>query len=77
VTPRAGEDPARAGERLAREFQRVAFAARMDLTQADLRSLDGSPIVAGEAGNRRLNLVLSELLDREETGDEESEPPSP
>jgi hypothetical protein len=58
VTPRAGDDTTEAGRRLAREFHRVAFAPRMNLTQADLSSLDGSPVVAGEASNSRVRPLL-------------------
>ena len=68
MTPRAGDDATEMGRRLARELHRVAFAPRMDLTQADLRSLDGSPVVAGEASDERVRLVLSELVGG---GDEE------
>ena len=55
----AGDDMARC---LAGEFHDVAFAPRLDLTQADLRSLDGSPTAAGGRSSERLRSVLSDLV---------------
>lgn len=63
VRPRAGDagddDLAR---RLAKEFHDEVFAPRLDLTQADLRSLDGSPTAAGGRSSERLRSVLSDLV---------------
>ncbi len=53
------EDMAR---RLAREFHAKVFAPRIDLTQADLRSLDGSPTAGGGRASERLRSVLSDLV---------------
>jgi tetratricopeptide (TPR) repeat protein len=68
VSPRAGDDkdagdPAR---RLARELHEVVFAPRIDLTQADLRSLDGSPTAGGGRSSERLRSVLSDLVGLDE-----------
>ncbi|MEM9552744.1 MAG: hypothetical protein AAGC60_00675 [Acidobacteriota bacterium] len=61
VTVRAGEDDAALGRRLALELQDAAFAPRLDLTQSDLESLDGSPTAAGGRGRERLHTLLDEL----------------
>lgn len=61
VTRRAAESAADLGRRLALELQREAFAPRLDLTQADLRSLDGSPTAAGGRGHEKLNRVLRDV----------------
>jgi len=61
VIPRAGEATDDVARRLARELHDAAFAPRIDLTQADLRSLDGSPTAAGGRSRERLRSVLSEL----------------
>ncbi|MEL7060537.1 MAG: hypothetical protein AAGN46_10970 [Acidobacteriota bacterium] len=59
VSRRAGEDGAALGRRLAIELQRAAFAPRLDLTQADLQSLDGSPTAAGGPAGEDLRSILS------------------
>jgi len=62
VSPRAGESSDDTARRLARRFHEVAFAPRIDLTQADLRSLAGSTAVASGRGSERVQLVLSDLV---------------
>ena len=62
VKPRAGEDATDLARRLAAEFHKQAFAPRLDLTQADIRSLDGSPTAGGGRASDRLQGVLSELI---------------
>ena len=47
ITARTGEDVDTFTRRLVAELHQNAFAPRLDLTQADLRSLDGSPTAAG------------------------------
>jgi hypothetical protein len=47
VEPRAGEPESARARRLAREFHEAVFAARISLSQVDLRSLDGSPLAGG------------------------------
>ncbi len=59
---RAGEGTVDVARRLARELHAAAFAPRIDLTQADLRSLDGSPTAGGGRSRERLKTVLSELV---------------
>jgi tetratricopeptide (TPR) repeat protein len=61
VTARAGEDLESLAARLAEELHVAAFAPRLDLTQADLRSLDGSPTAAGGRASERLLSILPEL----------------
>jgi hypothetical protein len=46
---------------LARAFHEQAFAPRVDLTQLDIRSLDGSNVVSG-GDDARVRSVLDELL---------------
>ena len=62
---RAGDDEADdLARRLALGFHQEVFAPRLDLTQSDLQSLDGSPTAAGgAAGRRRLRSVLDEIQD--------------
>jgi tetratricopeptide (TPR) repeat protein len=69
ATLRAGETSEALGRRLALDLQREAFAPRVDLTQADLRSLDGSPINASGRGGERLRIVLSELIGADPSND--------
>lgn len=69
VRPRAGETAEDMARRLAREFHEAVFAPRLDLTQADLRSLDGSPTAAGGRSSERLRSVLNELVGESEDGD--------
>ena len=61
ATLRAGEQAEDLGRRLAYELQLEAFAPRLDLTQADLRSLDGSPTAAGARSHEKLNQVLRDV----------------
>lgn len=65
--PRAGERAEDTARRLAQELHQQAFAPRLDLTQNDLRSLDGSPTAGGGRSARRLRGVLKAL---EGKGDE-------
>ena len=62
VTPRAGDTVETLGRRLAQELHEVAFAPKLDLTQADLRTLDGSPTAAGGRSRERLRSVLDEVV---------------
>ncbi len=62
VKLRAGEDADDLARRLAAEFHQAAFAPRLDLTQADIQSLDGSPTAGGGRASDRLQGVLSELI---------------
>lgn len=61
VKIRPGEDTGALARRLAAEFHAAAFAPRLDLTQADIRSLDGSPTAGGGRASDRLRNVLSEV----------------
>lgn len=61
VRPRAGENVSERARRLARELHVEAFAPRLDLTQADLRSLDGSPTVGS---SEHLRTVLSDVIEQ-------------
>jgi tetratricopeptide (TPR) repeat protein len=58
VTGKADETPTDTGRRLCAEFHHQAFAPRIDLSQAELHSLDGSPVAAGNA-----RYVFDDLLD--------------
>lgn len=62
VTVRAGEDRDALTRRLVEEQHVAAFAPRLDLTQADLRSLDGSPTAAGGRASEKILGVLGDLL---------------
>ena len=63
ATARAGDkgvdDVAR---RLVENFHHEAFAPKLDLTQADLQSLDGSPTAAGGRAKEQLRSVTDRLL---------------
>ena len=61
VKARAGEDSEDLARRLVAEFHAATFAPRLDLTQAEIRSLDGSPTAGGGRASDRLRNVLSEL----------------
>ncbi len=63
VRRRAGEDDDALARRLAATFHDQAFAPRVDLTEADLRSLDGAPTAAGGRSAERIRSVLDELTD--------------
>ncbi len=65
VTPRAGEDEEDLARRLVSELHEAAFAPRLDLTQADIRSLDGSPTAGGTRSRERLRSVLTDLVEEE------------
>ncbi len=62
VKLRAGEDTEDLARRLVAELHAQAFAPRLDLTQADIKSLDGSPTAGGGRSSDRLRNVLSELI---------------
>ncbi len=62
VRPRAGDTADSLPRRLAAELHRMAFAPRVDLTQSDLDTLDGSPTAGGGRSAERLNRVLSGLV---------------
>jgi len=61
ITRRGGEPDAEFARRLALEFHATAFAPKLDLTQSDLSSLDGSPVAGGGRSQRRLETVLDEV----------------
>ncbi len=65
VTLRAGETREDLARRLAEEFHATVFSPRLDLTQADLRSLDGAPTAGGGRSSERLRSVLSDLVGEE------------
>ncbi len=70
VRKRAGDDEGEElARRLAKEFHAAVFAPRIDLTQADLRSLDGSPTAGGGRASERLRSVLSDLVGADEEED--------
>jgi hypothetical protein len=58
------EDPQESAERLVAAFHEVVFAPRVDLTQKDLVSLDGSPAIGGGRQSDRTRELLSELEGR-------------
>ncbi len=62
ASPRAGEDSDAFTRRLVEELHTAAFAPRLDLTQSDLRSLDGSPTAAGGRASEKILGVLGDLL---------------
>jgi tetratricopeptide (TPR) repeat protein len=64
VTPRAGESDDLVAGRLSGEFHAEVFAPRIDLTQADIRSLDGSPTAAGGRATEHLHTILGDLTGR-------------
>jgi tetratricopeptide (TPR) repeat protein len=61
VTPRAGESSDELAGRLSGEFHAEVFAPRIDLTQADIRSLDGSPTAAGGRATEHLHTILDSI----------------
>lgn len=61
VVAQAGEDDDARGARLAAALHEEAFAPRADLSQADIRSLDGSTTAGRERNARRLRSVIDEL----------------
>jgi hypothetical protein len=69
VTPRAGEGPKDTARRLAAELHEAAFAPKLDLTQADLRSLDGSTTAGGGRSARRFKSILDTLSGTPEVED--------
>lgn len=56
------EAPEATARRLAAAFHRETFAPRVDLSQADLRALDGSNTVAAEHSRERMRIVLRDVL---------------
>lgn len=65
VRPRAGDSVDSMARRLVQALHEKAFAPRLDLTQADLRTLDGSPTAGGGRSSERLRSVFSEVEARE------------
>lgn len=63
VRRRAGESDDDLARRLAAAFHDQGFAPRVDLTEADLRSLDGAPTAAGGRSAERIRSVLDELTE--------------
>jgi tetratricopeptide (TPR) repeat protein len=61
VQPRAGEDAKGLAQRLADEIHARAFAPRIDLSQTDVRSLDGSTGVGDARSSDRARSVLDDL----------------
>lgn len=61
IDPRPGESERDAATRLALEFHETVFAPRLDLTQADVNSLDGSPTAGGSRGERKFKDILEDL----------------
>ncbi len=61
VKPEPGEAPRDAARRLARSFHARAFAPRVDLSQSDLATLDGSTTVGGDDQGERLRFVLRDF----------------
>ena len=61
VQPRAGEDAKALAQRLADEIHARAFAPRIDLSQTDVRSLDGSTGVGDARSSDKARSVLDEL----------------
>ncbi len=59
VVPRAGEDDDAIARRLARQFHEDSFAPRVNLTQSDIRSLDGSTTVAAGHSAEKVRDVLN------------------
>jgi hypothetical protein len=57
-----GEDNETFARRMAAEFHAQVFAPRVDLTQSDIRSLDGSPTAAGGRARERMNSILDGLV---------------
>ena len=66
ITPRAGEDETALARRLVQELHASAFAPRLDLTQADIRTLDGAPTAGGGRSREKMRQVLSGLVGAEE-----------
>ncbi len=60
VAPEPGETEEAQVRRLAAEFHTAVLAPRVDLTQADLDSLDGSTTVVGIRGTERARELLAE-----------------
>lgn len=61
VRRHAGEGDDDLARRLAAVFHEQAFAPRVDLTEADLRTLDGAPTAAGGRSAERIRTVLQDL----------------
>jgi hypothetical protein len=62
VEPVPDEAPSATARRLAAAFHRRAFAPRIDLSQADLRALDGSTTVAAEHARENMKIILRDVL---------------
>ena len=60
---RAGESHDQLARRLAAQFHQRMFAPRVDLTQGDLRSLDGSTLAGGGRSAERLRVIVEGLSD--------------
>lgn len=63
VSERAGDHEGDLPRRLAAALHEKAFAPRIDLTQADLRTLDGAPTAAGGRSAERLRTVIDQVID--------------
>lgn len=66
LTARGGESAEDLASRLALAFHTDVFAPRLDLTQADLRSLDGSPAAGDGRSQQRLRSVLDQVAEEGE-----------
>ncbi|MEM6457501.1 MAG: hypothetical protein AAF772_20605, partial [Acidobacteriota bacterium] len=60
--PRAGDEAGDLARRLAADFHEQAFAPSIDLSQADLSSLDGSPTAGGGRARERLDRALDTVV---------------
>ncbi|MEM8930125.1 MAG: tetratricopeptide repeat protein [Acidobacteriota bacterium] len=69
VTPRAGDAADELPRRLAAELHEQAFAPRLDLTQADLHSLDGAPVAGGRRGQRLRTILEDDVVETPGTPD--------
>ena len=60
------EAPEDRGARLIQDLHTNTFAMRVGLTQADLKSLDGSNTLAGQAQREAMQGLLKEVADETE-----------
>jgi tetratricopeptide (TPR) repeat protein len=66
VTAQPDEAPEDRGARLIQDLHTNTFAMRVGLTQADLKSLDGSNTLAGQAQREAMQGLLKEVADETE-----------